>query len=215
MATKFVKQYGYYRCGTNFTQVLLERNFDCKVMINQLGCKHDPPKNWRRWLKNSDKPVPEGLAEAVANNEVPVIVTVKDPYGWADSFMLYWRKRKRHHNEVTPAFMKQRVAKFNKGYRQWSQMNKLRIVVKYEDLLSDYEGTVRRIGERLKLTLLHDPPQRVEKRVDPHPHLRGRPLDPSYFLERRYLKNLPAKYKQIVTRNVDWKLFRRWGYKPL
>ena len=211
----FVKQYGYYRAGTNFTRAVLEANFDCHVLVNQLGCKHDPPASWKKWLANPDKPIPAGLPRAVENKEVRTVVTVKDPYGWLDSFLVYWQSKLRNRTNVSTAFLQGRVKRYSQCTAAWTERLSNAYVVPYEWLLQDLDQTVRAMGHAPALQPRETTPVVIHERVDPNPHLRGRPFDPRYFLEREYLLNLTSNQKQVVTQDIDWNLFKRWGYEAL
>lgn len=204
----FVKQYGYYRSGTNWTRAVIEKNFRCKVLVHQLGCKHDASVDWANWLKHPDKPIPSGLPEAVHANRVRVVVTIKDPYAWLDSFLLYQRGAKGGRSAKRVA---QEVKIFNQRYCLWACHGQ---IVQYERLLSDYSGTLKMLGEALQLTSVDGGPHSIEARVDPHPDLRNAPFDPVYFLEKRYLQNLSKQHRDIVTATIDWSLFGQYGYAP-
>jgi len=213
--TVFVKQYGYYRTGTNYLRALLDKNCDCYVCINHLGCKHSAPLKWSRWLDRPDKEVHPDLPEAVYTNIVRTAVIVKDPYAWLDSFLLYWRRRKRPpKGDMSASQVVAKVREFNRLYKIWDQFvqDNYGLVIRYECLLEDFEDVFRNMAVRLNIPLVHDPPVNIEQRVDPHPHLRRRPFDPSYFTERQYLDALSPTHKSIVSENIDWHLFRKWNY---
>ncbi len=214
----FVKQYGYYRTGTNFLWQMLEKNFLCSILVNQLGCKHDAPKDWKKWLDKPDKPIPEGLPKAVQDNTVRLIVIVKDPYAWLHSFIFYWRMRKPDRiDKVTLPFLIQRTQFYNRNYRAWRDLiaNHQGILIRYEDILLDYETEFQKVSDVLKLPLRGNRITIIEERVDSHPHLQKKPFDPEYYVKKKYLQHLKTDHLDLITNTIDWALFREWKYEPI
>lgn len=221
---KFVKQYGYYRSGTNYTRAVLENNFDCNVLVNHLGCKHDLPIDWFKWLDNPDKEMIDGLENAVRSRQVSVVVTIKDPYSWLDSFIVYWSRRKRPGPMLDEEFMRSRTRTYSLLLRNWKERLPERCshfaIVRYEDFLRNFTDTLNTLGGELCLTktLKHittEWPENIGERIDPHPHLRGRPFDPKYFTERQYVHSMKQYALDIVTQETDWELWNQHGYTAL
>jgi len=226
--TLYIKQYGYFRTGTNFLRDSLERNFECKVLVNVFGHKHAVPCNWRQWLSTQGPAKLEKLRkesgetprikDLEANfNNIHVVTIIKDPYGWLDSFTLY-RKRLLDLNgrKWFLSYLREEILQYNYVYRAWctvpNHLGLSRFLVRYEDMLRDYGACLHHLGKWLQTTPKHKKFQRVRKRVDPHAKLRGQPFDPDYFLSRKYMENLPPEYKELVTKYADWGFFSHYGY---
>lgn len=220
--TVFVKQYGYYRTGTNYLRVLLNRNCDCFVCINHLGWKHGEPLDWNEWLAHPDKFVHEDLPAAVRDGLVRTVVMAKDPYAWLNSFLKYWRRSRyikpRPKGGVFPedAVIK-KVDRLNQLYEIWNDFisNNYGMVLPYEWLLRDFNGNFRQLTTKLGIPLVNDPPRNVGKRVTSGRRLGKNRFSPSFFLERQYLDQLPKRDQDIVTDRINWSLFRTWGYEAI
>ena len=214
----FIKQYGYYRTGTNYTAVLLERNLkNTKVITNGLGCKHDPAENWANWIDTNNrasgkkkKQLPKNLVAMVVAGQVGTVVTVKNPYAWLVSFLKYWKRRRVRSDAINDRFVRKRCRIFNKNYKQWCRLDNL-VILQYERLLVDPLKLVRTVSEKFKIPLV-DVPSNIDTRVDPHEHIRTDPFSPLYFTEERYMNDLLPKHKAILDKEIDWTFFKRFGY---
>lgn len=224
--TIFVKQYGYLRTGTNYLRALLDKNCDCFVCINHLGSKHKQPMSWEEWLGNPDKEVHPDLPGAVRESKVRVAVIVKDPYGWLDSFLLYWRRRRNwpsgmrprpKHRGLPEHEIINRIGRFNRLYPIWDEFAKQHMgaIVRYEDLLSNFDETFTSLAHTLDVPLVQDPLKNITGRVDPHPNMRRAPFRAGYFLNREYLDVMSDRNKQLITDLIDWDFFGRWNYGPV
>ena len=210
-----VKQYGYYRSGTNFTKRALQENYHCRVLTNRLGPKHGPPLDWHRWISQQNVQLYARMKEIqdkLTANQIRVVVTVKDPYAWMDSFLLYRPPLENNHQKLR-AFL----LRLNTQLSQWERIVcHSAHIVRYEDLIRDYDSTLCNIGNALQLIKKNIPgfiP--ITQRVDPYPWLRQSALDHSYFLERRYLQQLSPEHIRLVTDHTDWTLLAKYGYYPL
>jgi len=221
-AIRYVKQYGYYRCGTNYTACLLEKNFrGLRVITNGLGCKHDPPVDWERWLRDNErlpahdrKNVPANLQGDVEANRVPVVVTVKHPLAWLASFLRYWRRRKPRSEAVTPSFVRERCRTYSHNVVAWLAMERPVVTVRWEDIAVDPTDWLRWLQETWELEPANDFPAMINTRVDPHEHIRGDPFDPAYYLDGRYLNELSDEHRGIAQEAIDWTLFANFDYHP-
>ena len=114
----FIKQYGYYRTGTNFVEAALPRNYYCTILRNVMGIKHYPPKPWKKVVRKASKgDLPAGLLEAVLADEVGAVVNLKDPYGWLCSFITFWKWKRQSGLARKPAnltFVRSRTKLYSK-----------------------------------------------------------------------------------------------------
>jgi hypothetical protein len=99
----YIKQFGLPRSGTNALKALIEINFkNVIVLSNYLGNKHEPTS----WSKLEEKSLVENaedfglelvnkqqVIEDVRNKTIPVIINIKDPMSWVNSYYKYQLKK--------------------------------------------------------------------------------------------------------------------------
>lgn len=99
----YIKQFGLQRSGTNALKALIEINFkNVIVLSNYLGNKHEPTS----WSKLEEKAVTENpedfglenvnkqqVIEEVRSRKIPVIINIKDPVSWVNSYYKYQLKK--------------------------------------------------------------------------------------------------------------------------
>lgn len=99
----YIKQFGLQRSGTNALKALIEVNFkNVIVLSNYLGNKHEPTS----WPKLEEKALFENaedfglelvnkqqVIEDVRNRAIPVIINIKEPISWVNSYYKYQLKK--------------------------------------------------------------------------------------------------------------------------
>ena len=154
-----ILQKGYIRTCTNYTRVLLEKNFHSKVVT---VAKHDDReglytdmdsyielvKEQNAWPHNID---PALVQELYTYNQLKFVVCIKNPYSWFHSVS----KTGPSMHRPDPLSPWPIITKFNDRYRAWRgiiEENKNNAyIVRHEDLLDSFEETLVSIGKQLQL----------------------------------------------------------------
>jgi hypothetical protein len=169
------------------------------------------------------------LSSAVIDNKMKTIVSVKDPYAWIDSM---WRWSI---NTIEKNVEEYGYIEINKGYeildyeaeifklihsyndRYFDWCVKYDEVIPYESLLSKKKSWLDYFGKKYDLSMkreffLEPQPDSV---MDPAP-IRHQIPDwnyNTYYLEKKYLDNLPMGIIELITNNINWNIFEQMGYK--
>lgn len=212
---EFIKQYGMYRTGTNYLRALVCANYETRVLTNTLGHKHSRPEDWSKW---SSRQKVQGkflhnLTQAVADNEVGAMISIKNPYGsvysyvnWVGGWHQSLSRLRTHVHDYCVAW--------NAMYRAWFELTVPKIVVKYEDLIQSHTATLTRIASRFILparTHYRDIPNRVEA-GDQHTSVKH---DRQFWIEQHYMKCLPAWVKNLIGTLIDWDLMEELQYSKV
>lgn len=213
----YVKQYGQYRTGTNWLKALLEENSPVHVVVNALGHKHNPPVDWHAWLGRNDHD--PALRLAVANDEMRVIVSVKDPYGAAFSYAKYRSLKSLASRRTWEPIVGSYCAASNATYRAWLDLvDRLRhsrsAIVRYEDLISSPESSVRQLATQLGLPT-NGTIADISYRVESGDRRTQKPHDRRFWCQRQYLNELPHGAVSLIGETIDWSIFNPLGYRKL
>ena len=222
-----VRIQGYWRTGTSWTQQLIRKNIpEAFVTMYTLGYKHHltDPKEWmhtRRTLPieasgddrryRTELTIEELETLAARLHEVKVALISKHPFAWAAS-MTRHRPAKFHdlhhrslhianYNRLYAGWLKQAEA----APDQWSR-------VRYIDLLASPETLMRAIAHRI---VGRDLPwfRSVTQIVSPSNKVTSTEFSRyKYYLEAQYMDELPEQVKDELRDDIDWGLFKRYGY---
>lgn len=162
---EIIQQYGFYHSGTGYIALLINKNFKNTIIIR---CKkHDGPTNLEHGetyiakdfalenYYNNDFVIDEnskGISEEELKylNACPFIkyvITIKNPYVWCQ------RQIDRHPNRPVSVSIKN-WNKANKRYFLFwveNRHSKKCVIIKYEDLLNDFEYSMHKIEDGLWL----------------------------------------------------------------
>lgn len=209
MSAAEIRELGCRRTGTNYLEVVVEDNFDADVVAYQGGWKH-------------------GLIEEGARDRFDGhLIVAKNPYSWLVSIEKFygtnppqnlWRWIERVH-DAEWHFKKSRgvlLESYFMKYAYWFEVLRDRPhhVVRYEDVLDDFEAEMAALGKALKLEPSGDGFRDVDVRVgasrSPEERRLGQPFDPSYYTERRYLEELGDEELSRITTYI-----KRKGFEPV
>ena len=173
------------------------------------------------------------LANILHNNQLKTIVNIKDPYAWVESM---WRYTRNIHLieaiEVNSKYIffnpkkrlslqednvVQSIKSYNERYNQWCQNTTH--LIRYEDVLTDHETVLSFFEQNYHLTRIHENLLNIKTGCDPTPvNLKYILPDwdyAEYYLSKKYLDNLPDNIIQVITQNINWDLFGRYGYEAI
>ena len=225
----YFKQYGVQRSGTNYLKRLMELNFkDTTVFGSVLGWKHgmyetansDAEKFRSRshdnWIDKKTKDgkvysvdnhvlkyTPEELRKACRN--LNYLISIKDPHAYIMSFKKF-RARKQPWD---PKKVKTWLDNYFTCYLRWSNIvrayPKRCTVVKYEELLENKAGVLAEIRDKFGLTQKHEEfvneVKVVRASTDHGLMIDGKnSFDPNYYLNKKYLEEMPESIVNLVTR---------------
>ncbi|HEU4880732.1 MAG TPA: hypothetical protein VFT45_00765, partial [Longimicrobium sp.] len=157
------------------------------------------------------------VAAAFAAGELGFLLSVKNPYAWALSLRRFLRWP-----APAPARLARACQRFNEVHGAWLELSRQRpcCVVRHEDLVDDPEGVLRTVGARFGLrrrdAALEDAHERMSAQFwdDTPIETTGEPFDRGYYRDHRYLQELGAAERDVVTRAIDWSLLEPFGYAP-
>jgi len=165
---------------------------------------------------------------AALEDEIRVAVSIRNPYEWTRSMLVYqgwirWRASVVDPDRLAPV-VSSLCDRFNSCYSAWLTLVAARsdggAVVRYEDLTGDLDPLVERLARALRLA----GPVRAGARL---PHVLGpahwddtRTVVVNVDFEqvsqsRRKLTPLPNRLLEVVTERIDWQLVAPYGYAPM
>lgn len=177
---RIVKLFGCRHSSTKYLTELLELNWNVSVATDKYGHKH-------------------GVSDKVPTN-VPVIVVSKHPAAYIASV------RDRHWG--SKASTKVLIEEWAKNHSAWLELaEKQGIMIRYDDLLFDFENTMKKIGNMLKMISKHSKYQNVVKYCG----------NPKREVKRKYYKN--GEYVKLMTPDdqesidsIPEELLKKLGY---
>ncbi len=212
---EFIKQYGMYRTGTNYLRALLCANYNTRVLTNTLGHKHSLPEDWSKWAgrQHVRGKFLDSLTQAVADNEVGAMISIKNPYGSVYSYVK-WRDGWHQPIQSLRLHVHDYCVAWNHTYKAWFQLTVPKIVVKYEDLLQSHTRTLTQIATQFILparTHYRDIPNRVEA-GDRHTNVEH---DRKFWIKQSYMKLLPTWARNSISTLIDWDLLEELQYSKV
>lgn len=167
---RVVKVHGLLRTGTNYLSAVVGENLDVTVLGPENG----------GWKHGPIEPAPG----------VGVVVVVKSPFTWLESFYNWERIRQRTEAPTLTEFAEAPVSHpelarvwrahdpvdaWNKATASWVAASAAGadaaggdvVVVRYEDVIADLAGTLDRVTERIPARRRHRRPVDIEDRVGP------------------------------------------------
>lgn len=117
------------------------------------------------------------------------------------------------------------IVSYNTRYRKW--FSSATEILRQEDLLFDYQFVLRYFEKKYNLVRTHSDFLDLKKPCGPHIESdfgikQNIQIDTpnknifykDYYLNHRYMKNLPISTINLITQTVDWELFKEIGYFP-
>jgi hypothetical protein len=221
------KQYGVQRSGTNYLKRLVELNFeDVVVFASILGWKHGmyetanshadkfQSESHEDWIAKKTKGgkvhsvdnhilrqyTPEYLLNAC--QDLKYLISTKDPHAYIVSFKKF-RARKQPWDEKK---VKAWLNGYLESHKQWNKLYQdypdQCCLIKYEDLLSDKDVVLKSIQTKFGLVQKHDKllnEERICRASTDHGLMYNKSkFDPSYYLDKRYLDDMPENIRELV-----------------
>lgn len=196
---KYVKVYGVPRSGTNFLRAVLELNFDCRVVANIGGSKHefikDYSTNFEQVKTDLDDSDIESIENGLRKGEIPKVLVVKNPYAWVVSIANY------RGVELDDRKIRHYMDYYVEHNNHWAE--RCELIVGYDDLLqlpekflSDFEN----LGfERTRSEYI-----RPEKRLRPGVDIQlkdnyyEKKFNEEYYRDKLYLKEFSKENLDII-----------------
>jgi len=199
--------HGLLRTGTNYVSALLGQNLDVVVLGPEKGgWKHGP---------------------IVTTAGVTVVVVVKNPYTWLDSFYRWELYRQRTQAQTLAQFVSSPVSHpelarvwgardpidaWNKATASWlaAALEGDVLVVRYEDVIGDLGRVLDRFTARFPTRRRHRRPVDIDYRVGPGSRKVG-PVDRDRYRPDRPVE-MDEEVRGLVLGRLDSGLVRALGY---
>lgn len=179
--TKSVKLYGCRYSGTKYMTRLLELNWDVEVCLKKYGHKHRQPVN-----------LPQ---------DIPVVIIHKHPAAYIASV-----KRRPWWGDKAPVNV--RIGDWIRCHSTWFKLkNEHLAIVKYEDLLYDFAGTMERIEEALKLIPIKEEYENILTFCG---NLRN-PVRTEYYTNKEYMDLMTSEDLTAINK-IPVDLLKKLGY---
>ncbi len=219
-----MKIHGLQRSGTNYLTHLINKNFkNVEVLVNRGGWKHGPYS-----LKN-----------ILGEEELDVIIIVKNPYAWLVSVYEYWKSNNigpNLKNVSFPQFLQMKavfefqsevpylfrasnpIQYWNNMYYHWGSIRlktKQAYVITYESIIEDPKKALTNLAESYGLELISSY-DLITKELLPS----GESLKTSdkewtkrdYYLNKGYLRYYTPDLLKFVNDNIDVELMNLFRY---
>mgnify|MGYP000574649895 CR=1 FL=1 len=221
--------YGLQRAGTNYTEAVILENFKDVRFLNE----HFPDclptqKHFRLYDEKfiipslqfqnnfhfpSFKQFDEKVEELTQQKDLKYVVVVKNPYAWYQSFMRLANRtkhityRKKHINGHF-------VIDWNLFHSKWLSFfnecpEKIELV-KYEDLVKDFDGTMKALENKFGLKSIH-PEYFNPKSVGMSRKFTKKRN--TYYKGKAYLADLHPTYIRVISELLDKSLMERFDYE--
>lgn len=230
----FIKQFGLYRSGTNAVKALLEINFpNIRVLTTYLGNKHYPTnfqtiKSLSQEKELSDFDITKNEAEMIRvlteSKNLPVIIQIKKPIPWFDSYFRYQKKKilftdPEAHLEFNKEWVDRGLELWEKCLESWinfSNNYSKCMIIEHVEFLENPDKTIEQITtffdiqKNKKIELIEFQMKRGHYKEHGsnliNPYYK---FDPSFHLENKWLDNYTpelleyaeGKVKQVLDNN--------------
>ena len=198
---------------------------------------------YKSWIENPEKhyiktcaqrfDLYKSITNILEQDQLKTIVNIKDPYAWIESLWRYTqnvhlikadeRNSKYLFLDCTESIINQQdnliqtIQTYNDRYNSWCRTTDH--VLRYEDMLINHEAVLNYFRQAYDLAPVFEHLMNIKTGCDPMP-INLKTIMPDwnyadYYLNKKYLKNLPSNIIEIVTENIDWSLFGAYGYEPI
>jgi hypothetical protein len=225
----YILQKGYIRTCTNYARVLLERNFESKVITvakhNDREGLHENMERYIEMVKEQNAWPYDLSAEEIQDlydkDKFKYIICIKNPYSWFHSVS----KTGPSMHRPDPSNPWPVIENFNNRYGTWLDIiennEKNSFIIRHEDLLNNFEGTMNDIYNKLSLakTLSR---YSNEKRDVLGQHKGQKRVGNTAYSQRLNKHSMPLgengqpiydRYNfDRIREEVDWAIMARYGY---
>jgi len=215
----FVKIYGCKRSATCYNAAVVKKNFaDVHMLVHALGGKHADPIAYSDFKKNN----PVGLYEAIAEDQLRVLIAIKHPYTWVRSYI---KAHRRWNKQWASRFHADPNLEVVKLCDMWNRRNKLwynvpvtlKSFVRHEDMLENFQDAMFYIGTNLALQPQCMPFENIDNYMTPNgPESKRKYKRPSaQHQQQRAMDALGLELLDVINRNIDWEFAKTLNYKPV
>ena len=191
--------------------------------------------------QNYDKETTESLLSTISKNEIKNLIIIRNPYAWIESLWrfgfemeygpeayIYFQKPPPEKNNINWLFerpsldqqahaVEKSIKSYNMRYEKWFEA--ATEIVRQEDLLLDYQLVLKCFEQKYDLIKTQTDFFNIKEPCGPYIEFEGCGSDKNvfyknYYLNHKYMNNLPATTINLITQTVDWELFRGVGYYP-
>jgi hypothetical protein len=219
--------YGLQRTGSNYTQHVIQKNFrNIRFFTHPSRCL---PTHKHFRLYDEKSAIPDARfynaftyskfedfkqhVGKISGGEISIyIVCLKDPYSWYLSYKKHARK-----NKITyfkKSLNSHYIIDYNLFYRKWLDFSNDApdevLLLKYEDLIEDLEGSLKGIGEKFNLERSSD------KLVNPDKVPMSRlftEAKSAFYKEKKYLDLISEQEKDVIQHLLDPELMSSLNYQ--
>ena len=191
--------------------------------------------------QNYDKETAESFLSAISKNEIKNLIIIRNPYAWIESLWrfgfeiehgpesyIYFQKPPIEKKNISWLFdrpsleqqapaVEKSIISYNTRYAKWFENSTE--IVRQEDLLFNYKFVLEYFEKNYNLVRTQIELFNINESCGPHIEFDDSDSNKSlyyqdYYLNYKYLKNLPGSIINLITQTVDWGLFNGVGYYP-
>ncbi|MFN0275822.1 MAG: hypothetical protein ACKVPJ_08765 [Chitinophagales bacterium] len=208
--------YGLQRSGTNYLQVLIEKNYPQIAFMNSEVRNNPAHKHFRLYDDKTCIPEPQFMNSVLVNDlkefethlsAIPDIYLVvsKDPYSW----YLSYKKWAKKNNWPPPAY--HYMQEWNLFYGKWlefaGETGKI-IFVRYFDLLTNPEKEISEIIQKLNLPGV----KTIKTSRKVYASRRFTAGDAKYYTNKEYMQKFSSEEIKDLNARVDISVLQKLGY---
>lgn len=226
----YILQKGYIRTCTNYTRVLLERNFEARVItVAKHNDREGLYENMERYISlvKQQKAWPYNLSENEIQdlheqNKLKYIVCIKNPYSWFHSVS----KTGPSMHRPDPSDPWPVIDNFNVRYKTWMDIiernGENSFIVRHEDLLDSFQQTMTAIQNKFNLLNTYD--SFIDEKRDVLGQSKGRKrIGHTIYNQKLNDLRMPLNEKEEpiysrldfdrIRKNIDWDVMKFYGYE--
>lgn len=204
--------YGARRTGTNYFQILLDRNFDVKVLPTGLGHKHKPP--YDRIFNLLDKNIPIDCGHGhITRDNLRFVVCIKNPYAWMYSLIRYAKKS---NSEIAKPqeynkFLKHWIDIYNRKNQAWFDFCKKYSQYSYpiiweNTLIGSTQNVLSNIHKKFGLVRSRDDWFDLNRQIEPGETIKKYDFRRDFYKKKEYVGALSDMTKKFLREEINWRL---------
>lgn len=219
--------YGMQRTGSNYTQEVLLQNFQNIRFYNHVSRCLPTHKHFRLYDEKAIIPDVRYYnsftykrfkdfkehAELIAGREISLfIVTIKDPYSWYVSYKKHAKKNK--YVYIKKSLNSHYIIDYNLFYRKWLDFSMEApaevLMVRYEDLISDLDVSLQRMGDKFDLD------RSSEVSINPAKVSMSKTFTSrraTYYKNNKYLDLISERELSVIQHLLDKELLSSLNYQ--
>tara|TARA_R110001583_G_scaffold16272_13_gene66719 strand:- start:2965 stop:3693 length:729 start_codon:yes stop_codon:yes gene_type:complete len=237
MKEKIIVQRGWKRTCTNYSRVVLENNFNAKVITSN---KHEQyidynflierTKGYQDATGEIDKSFsgwphriqPEIVDELRRSGNIHHVVCIKNPISWLYSMCSMGQHGSLYSDNRPVAEL---LKEYNDRYTGWKSLIKEHesstFILRHEDLVCDFENTMKLIQAKFDLRMTYDEIRNENRIVLPQNKgnikIRNDEFDKNFYINKKYndmleSKNFRITVEMLAREIVDPSLLSFYGY---